>query len=322
MSEKTALITGITSMDGSYLAEHLLEKGYKVYGMMSRRAVPTTRNIDHIIHKINILKGDMTDSTSLDKVVEASQPDEVYNLAAQSFVKDSWDMPEYTFNVNALGTQRLLESVYKINKNARFYQAGSSEQFGLVQEVPQKETTPFYPRSPYGISKVAAYWMAKNFRESYGYHISSAILFNHDSPRRGEQFVTQKIVKTAVEIYKGRSNELRLGNLDAKRDIGHSRDYTYGMWLMLQQDKPDDYVLATGETYSIRNMLDVVFEHLRLNWKNYVVQDPKFFRPTEVDLLVGDASKAKEKLGWKPKYSFTQILYEMVEYELRRYEKC
>lgn len=319
MSEKTALITGITSMDGSYLAEHLLEKGYTVYGIMSRRAVPTTRNIDHIINKLKIIKADMTDAVSLRKAVEESKPDEVYNLAAQSFVKDSWDIPEYTLNVNAVGVQRLLEAVYNTVPHAKFYQAGSSEQFGLIQEIPQRETTPFYPRSPYGVSKLTAHWLCTNYRESYNKFICCGILFNHTSPRRGEQFVEQKIVKTAVEIYLHKSKELRLGNLDAKRDFGHSKDYTYGMWLMLQQEQPDDYVLAMNETHSIREVLDVVFGYLKLDWTKYVIQDPKFLRPSEVDLLLGDSTKAREKLGWTPTYTFESILKEMVDVELSRH---
>lgn len=311
-----ALITGATGQDGSYLSELLLRKGYEVYGMFTQRATPSTRNVDHL-PGLNLLKGDLTDQGSIDAVMKESQPDEVYNLGAQSFVKSSWDIPEYTGNVNALGTLRVLDAIRKYVPHARFYQASTSEMFGQVQEVPQKETTMFYPRSPYGVAKLYAHWMTVNYRESYGMHASCGILFNHESPRRGEHFVTRKIALAAARISKKEQSELVLGNLDPKRDIGHASDYVKAMWLMLQQDDPDDYVIATGETHSIEEMVQVCFEYVDLDWKDYVRQDEEFMRPAEVNLLVGDPSKAKEKLSWQPEYTWKDILHEMIDEEMK-----
>lgn len=310
-----ALITGVTGQDGSYLAELLIHKGYTVYGLLSQRATPTTRNIDHI-SGLNLIKGDLTDQGSIDFVVKESQPDEVYNLAAQSFVKASWDLPEYTGNVNALGTLRVLDAIRKHCPHARFYQASTSEMFGKVQAVPQTEETKFYPRSPYGVAKLYAHWMTINYRESYNMHASCGILFNHESPRRGEHFVTRKIAIAAARISMGQEKELILGNLDPKRDIGHAKDYVEAMWLMLQQDEPDDYVIASGETHSIEEMVEECFSYCNLDWKKYVKQSPEFMRPAEVSLLVGDPTKAKTKLGWTPRYNWKDILHEMIDQEL------
>lgn len=312
---KKALITGITGQDGSYLAEFLLQKEYQVYGLLSRRVNQYLSNILSIIDhpNLSLIKGDMTDKSSLEQAVRISQPDEVYNLAAMSFVQDSWNMPDYTFNVNALGVQRLLDSVYNIVPNTKFYQASSSEQFGKVTETPQKETTPFYPRSPYGVSKCSAHWIATNYRESYNKFISCGILFNHTSPRRGYEFVEQKIVQTAVQISLGMKSELRLGNIYSCRDIGYSPDYIEAMWLMLQQDKPDDFVIATGQSFSIKQILEIVFGYLNLDWKRYLVEDENLKRPAEVDLLLGDSTKARAILGWQPKLSLEDILKTMIQ---------
>lgn len=314
---KKALITGVTGQDGSYLAELLLEKGYEVHGIIRRSSSFNTGRIDHIFEQLQLHYGDLTDSTSLGGVVSKTQFDEIYNLGAQSHVRVSFDVPEYTADVDAVGTLRLLESIRTHCPAARFYQASSSELFGKVLETPQKETTPFWPRSPYGCAKAYAYYITKNYRESYGMHASNGILFNHESERRGETFVTRKITKAAARIATGQQSELLLGNLDAKRDWGHAKDYVEAMWLMLQQRDPDDYIIATGETHTIRELLDVAFSHLHLDWKNYVGIDPKYFRPAEVEILQGDASKAKRNLGWTPKIGFEELIVGMVNHDLR-----
>ena len=314
---KKALITGVTGQDGSYLAELLLEKGYEVHGIIRRSSSLNTQRIDHIFEQLQLHYGDLTDSTSLGGVVSKTQFDEIYNLGAQSHVRVSFDVPEYTADVDAVGTLRLLESIRTHCPAARFYQASSSELFGKVLETPQKETTPFWPRSPYGCAKAYAYYITKNYRESYGMHASNGILFNHESERRGETFVTRKITKAAARISTGQQSELLLGNLDAKRDWGHAKDYVEAMWLMLQQRDPDDYIIATGETHTIRELLDVAFSYLHLDWKNYVGIDPKYFRPAEVEILQGDASKAKRNLGWTPKIGFEELIVGMVNHDLR-----
>ena len=314
---KKALITGVTGQDGSYLAELLLEKGYEVHGIIRRSSSFNTGRIDHIFEQLQLHYGDLTDSTSLGGVVSKTQFDEIYNLGAQSHVRVSFDVPEYTADVDAVGTLRLLESIRTHCPAARFYQASSSELFGKVLETPQKETTPFWPRSPYGCAKAYAYYITKNYRESYGMHASNGILFNHESERRGETFVTRKITKAAARIATGQQGELLLGNLDAKRDWGHAKDYVEAMWLMLQQRDPDDYIIATGETHTIRELLDVAFSYLHLDWKNYVGIDPKYFRPAEVEILQGDASKAKRNLGWTPKIGFEEMIVGMVNHDLR-----
>ena len=314
---KKALISGITGQDGSYLAELLLEKGYEVHGIIRRSSSFNTGRIDHIFEQLQLHYGDLTDSTSLGGVVSKTQFDEIYNLGAQSHVRVSFDVPEYTADVDAVGTLRLLESIRTHCPAARFYQASSSELFGKVLETPQKETTPFWPRSPYGCAKAYAYYITKNYRESYGMHASNGILFNHESERRGETFVTRKITKAAARIATGQQGELLLGNLDAKRDWGHAKDYVEAMWLMLQQRDPDDYIIATGETHTIRELLDVAFSYLHLDWKNYVGIDPKYFRPAEVEILQGDASKAKRNLGWTPKIGFEELIVGMVNHDLR-----
>lgn len=312
---KIALITGITGQDGSYLSELLLQKGYEVHGIIRRSSSFNTERIDHIFDYLNLHYGDLTDSNSLHTIIRKVQPDEIYNLGAQSHVRTSFDIPDYTANADALGALRVFEAArdYEIPK---IYQASSSELFGKVVETPQRETTPFYPRSPYGVSKQFAYWMAVNYRESYGMYISNGILFNHESPRRGETFVSRKITKAACRIKAGLQSELILGNLDAKRDWGYAKEYVECMWLMLQQDYPDDFVIATGETHSVRDFLDEAFGYLDLDWEDYVRIDPKYFRPAEVDILLGDATKAKEKLGWKPKISFRELVRIMVDSDL------
>jgi len=314
---KTALITGITGQDGSYLAELLLSKGYSVCGLVSQRAVPTTKNILHILNDIQIISGDLTDQASIDNAIKNTKPDEVYNLAAQSFVQSSWELPEYTSNVNGLGVLRILEGVRKHKPEAKVYQASTSELFGKVQEIPQTEKTAFYPRSPYGIAKLFGYWSVVNYRESYGLYGCNGILFNHESPRRAEHFVTQKIAKSVVSIKKGLTKKLSLGNLEAKRDIGHAKDYVLAMWLMLQQDKPEDFVIATGETHSVKEMVEFCFNYVELNWEDHVVFDEKFVRKAEVDILIGNSEKARNVLGWNPVYKFEDILKEMVDYQLR-----
>ena len=290
---KRALITGITGQDGSYLAELLLAKGYEVHGLIRRSSSFNTQRIDHIFDRLKLHHGDLSDSGNLTTLLLHISPHEVYNLAAQSHVRVSFDVPEYTGQVTGIGCVRLLEAIRQLGLHPRFYQASSSEQYGKVQAVPQSETTPFYPRSPYAVAKQFAHWSVVNYRESYGMHASCGILFNHESPRRGETFVTRKIAKAAARIKLGKQNKLSLGNLGAKRDWGHAKEYVEAMWLMLQQDEPDDYVIATGETYSVREFLNVAFEHLNLDWRDFVEIDAKYYRPAEVDLLVGDSSKAK-----------------------------
>jgi GDPmannose 4,6-dehydratase len=321
---KKALITGITGQDGSYLTELLLGKGYDVYGVIRRASTFNTERIDHIYQdphesgrRMRLLYGDLNDASSLNKILRDVQPDEIYNLGAQSHVRVSFDIPEYTAEVGALGTLRLLEAIRETGlRGTRFYQASSSELFGKVQEVPQRETTPFYPRSPYGVAKLYAYWITVNYRESYGLFACNGILFNHESERRGETFVTRKITRAAAAIKLGLQNKLYLGNLDAKRDWGHAKDFVDAMWLMLQQDEPDDYVIATGETHSVSEFLDEAFGHLDLDWKQFVEIDHRYFRPAEVDLLIGDASKARRKLGWEPKTTFKELVRTMVDADL------
>jgi len=333
MRLKKSLITGITGQDGSYLAELLLEKGYEVHGIVRRSSLINTHRIDHIYERIHLHYGDLTDSTNIVKVIQKVKPEEIYNLGAQSHVKVSFEMPEYTGQTDALGTLRILEAVRLLGMedDVRIYQASTSELYGLVQEVPQKETTPFYPRSPYGVAKLYGYWIVKNYREAYGMHASSGILFNHESPRRGETFVTRKITRGFSMISSGLQSKLYLGNLNAMRDWGHAKDYVEAMWLMLQQDEPEDYVIATGEQHSVREFVEKTAPYFGMNiaWEgeglneigidtytnNVVVKvDPKYFRPAEVETLLGDATKAKEKLGWEPKISFDQLIEDMVLY--------
>lgn len=313
---KKALITGITGQDGSYLAELLLSKGYEVYGMVRRASVERFDRIEHVKENLNLVQGDLTDQSSLDEAVKSIQPDEVYNLAAQSFVPTSWNQPTLTGEVTGIGTTRLLEAVRKHKPDARFYQASSSEMFGKVREIPQGELTPFHPRSPYGVAKVYAHFITVNYRESYNIFACSGILFNHESPRRGLEFVTRKITYEVAKIKLGISNELRLGNLDAKRDWGYAGDYVEAMWLMLQQPEPDDYVIATGEAHSVQEFAEIAFGCAGLDWKKHVVIDPKFIRPAEVDFLIGDPKKAKEKLGWRPKVNFPELVRMMVEEDI------
>jgi len=315
---KRALITGVTGQDGSYLAELLLDKGYKVFGLRRRTSTPNFENVEHIMDEIEWVSGDLSDLSSLIQAVKLSDPDEVYNLAAQSFVTSSWDQPLFTGNATALGVTNMLEAVRIVKPEARFYQASSSEMFGKVMETPQKETTPFYPRSPYGVAKVYGHWITVNYRESFGMFACSGILFNHESPRRGLEFVTRKVTNATAKIKLGLQSELRMGNLDALRDWGFAGDYVKAMWLMLQQEEPDDYVIATGEMHTVRELLEVSFSYVGLDYQDYVVVDPKFFRPAEVDLLLGDCSKAKEKLGWKREVDFKGLIHMMVEEDLRR----
>ena len=312
---KRALLTGITGQTGSYLAELLLEKGYEVHGVIRRSSSFNTQRIDHVFDKLSLHYGDLADASSLSKIVSSVQPDEVYNLGAQSHVRTSFDIPDYTCDVDGMGTLRLLEAVRIFAPEARFYQASSSELYGKVVESPQTEETPFYPRSPYGIAKQFAYWTTVNYREAYGMFAANGILFNHESPRRGETFVTRKIAKAAVRIAAGKQDKLFLGNLDAKRDWGFAKEYATAMWLMLQQDKPDDFVIATGETHSVREFCQMAFSCVGLDWSKYVEVDEKYFRPTEVDLLLGDASKAKRVLGWEPKVKFHELVHIMVNAE-------
>jgi GDPmannose 4,6-dehydratase len=320
---RKALITGITGQDGSYLAELLLEKGYEVHGIIRRASTFNTGRIDHLYKdphingvRLFLHYGDIADSTNLIKLLYRIQPDEVYHLAAQSHVRVSFDIPEYTGDVTALSTVRILEAIRETGMKSRFYQASSSEMFGKVQEVPQRETTPFYPRSPYGVAKLYAHWMTINYREAYGLFASSGILFNHESPRRGETFVTRKITRAVARIKAGLQKKLYLGNLDAKRDWGYAKEYVEAMWLMLQQDVPDDYVIATGETHSVREFLEEAFSYVGLDWRAYVELDPKYLRPTEVDLLVGDAGKAKRVLNWAPKVTFKELVHLMVDADM------
>lgn len=318
MSQKTALITGITGQDGSYLADFLLEKGYRVIGMVRRSS---TVNFDRIAHiqdheSLEIVQGDLLDQMSLIDILREYRPVEVFNLAAQSFVPTSWRQPVLTGEFTALGVTRMLDAIRIVNPEIRFYQASSSEMFGKVREVPQTENTPFYPRSPYGVAKVYGHWITVNYRESYNLFACSGILFNHESPRRGLEFVTHKVTYGAARIKLGLANELRLGNLEAQRDWGYAGDYVRAMWLMLQQDEPDDYVIATGKTHSVRRLCEVAFDCVGLNWQDYVVVDEKFYRPAEVDLLVGDSTKGRIKLGWEPTVSFEDLVAMMVEADL------
>jgi GDPmannose 4,6-dehydratase len=316
MAAKRALVTGITGQDGSYLAELLLEKGYEVIGMVRRSSTIHFERIHHIQEQIELASGDLLDQASLIDILERYRPAEVYNLAAQSFVQTSWSQPVFTGEVTALGVTRLLDAIRLVDPGIRFYQASTSEMFGKVRAVPQSEETPFYPRSPYGVAKVYGHWITVNYRESYDLYATSGICFNHESPRRGHEFVTRKIARGAARIKRGLQKELRLGNLDAQRDWGYAPDYVYGMWLMLQQDTPDDYVLATGRTHTVQRFVELAFEAVGLDYQDYVVQDPRFMRPAEVDLLVGDPSKAKQKLGWQASTPFEELVRLMVEAEM------
>jgi GDPmannose 4,6-dehydratase len=316
MSKKRALITGITGQDGSHLAEFLLSQGYEVLGMVRRSSTINFDRIRHIQGEVTIVQGDLLDQMSLIDILQEYQPEEVYNLAAQSFVPTSWKQPVLTGEFTALGVTRMLDAVRIVNPEIRFYQASSSEMFGKVREVPQNESTPFYPRSPYGVAKVYGHWITINYRESYNLFACSGILFNHEGPRRGLEFVTHKVTYGASRIKLGLDNELRLGNLEARRDWGYAGDYVQAMWLMLQQDEPDDYVIATGETHSVQELCEVAFDYLDLDWRDHVVSDPQFYRPAEVDLLVGDASKAHAKLGWEPTVSFEKLVQLMVDADL------
>lgn len=315
----TALITGVTGQDGSYLAEYLLDKGYEVVGIVRRSSTTPYERIGHLVDRIQLCSADLLDQTSLTDVVHDTQPDEVYNLAAQSFVQTSWPQPVLTGEFTALGVTRMLEAVKKAAPRARFYQASSSEMFGKVQEVPQRESTSFYPRSPYGVAKVYGHWITLNYRESFGLYAVSGILFNHESPRRGLEFVTRKVTDGAARIKLGLARELRLGNLDARRDWGFAGDYVDAMWRMLQPDDPDDYVIATGETWSVRQLCELAFEAVGLDYRDHVTHDARFDRPAEVDLLVGDASKARQRLGWEPTVRFRELVSMMVAADLARH---
>lgn len=322
---KKAFITGISGQDGSYLAELLLEKGYEVHGMIRRSSTFNRERIDPLFFtdggkykgRIFLHYGDLSDGSALNRILRTVKPDEIYHLGAQSHVRVSFDVPEYTADITGVGTIRILDAILETGINTKFYQASSSEMYGKVMEVPQKETTPFYPRSPYGCAKVYAYWITVNYREAYGMHASNGILFNHESPRRGESFVTRKITKTLARIMAGKTKELALGNLDAKRDWGYAKDYVEAMWMMLQVPTADDYVIATNETHSIKEFLDLSFGMVGRDWNDYVRIDPKYYRPTEVDLLIGDPTKAREKLGWKPKTSFNELVKLMVYEDLK-----
>jgi GDPmannose 4,6-dehydratase len=325
---RRALITGITGQDGSFLAELLLEKGYEVFGIIRRSSSFNTGRIDHLYrdpheskNRLHLLFGDLGDASAVARILREVEPHEIYNLGAQSHVRVSFDIPEYTGDIVALGTLRLLEGIRDTGIPTRFYQASSSELYGLVQEVPQTETTPFYPRSPYAVAKMYAHWMTVNYRESYGLHASCGILFNHESERRGETFVTRKVTRAAAAISLGIQDKLFLGNLDAERDWGYAKDYVRAMWMMLQQPEPDDYVIATGEKHSIRDLLDEAFGQLDLDWTKYVEIDPRYFRPAEVDELLGDAAKARNKLGWIPKVSFQELIKIMVHHDLTELQK-
>lgn len=320
---KKALITGITGQDGSYLAELLLSKGYEVHGIIRRASTFNTERIDHLYQdphvngvKLFLHYGDIADSTNLIKLLYRVQPEEIYHLAAQSHVRVSFDIPEYTGDVTGIAAVRLLEAIRETGLKAKFYQASSSELFGKVQEIPQKETTPFYPRSPYGVAKAYAYWITVNYRESYGIYACNGILFNHESPRRGETFVTRKVTRAVGRICHGLEDRLYMGNLESKRDWGYAKEYVEAMWMMLQQDEPDDYVIATGEMHSVRDLIIEAFSYAGLDWQKYVDIDPRYYRPAEVDLLLGDASKAKSKLGWQPKTSFKELIHLMVDADM------
>lgn len=321
---KKAFVTGITGQDGSYLSELLLEKGYEVHGLIRRSSSFNTDRIEHLYRdphykdtRLFLHYGDLSDSSGLNRVLRKVKPDEIYHLGAQSHVRVSFDVPEYTADVTGVGTVRLLDAILDTGIQTRFYQASSSEMYGKVMEVPQSETTPFYPRSPYGCAKVYGYWITVNYREAYNMHASNGILFNHESPRRGETFVTRKITRAIAAILAGTQNELFLGNIDAKRDWGYAKDYVEAMWLMLQAPEGDDYVVATGETHSVREFLDIAFNLVNRDWNDYVKIDPRYYRPTEVDLLIGDPIKAKTKLGWKPKCSFPELVRLMVQEDIR-----
>ncbi len=318
---RRALITGITGQDGSYLAEFLLDKGYEVHGMVRRSSLEKFERIDHILDKVTLHQADLLDQLSIIRMVENVKPHEVYNLAAMSFVPTSWDQPVLTGEFTAIGVTRMLEAIRQMDKNIRFYQASSSEMFGKVREVPQTENTPFHPRSPYGVAKIYGYWITVNFRESYDLFACNGILFNHESPRRGLEFVTRKVTHGAAKIKLGLTNELRLGNLDSKRDWGFAGDYVKAMWLMLQQDKPDDFVVSSGATHSVRELVEIAFGHLGLDWKDHVVQAPEFYRPAEVDLLLGSPEKAKKMLGWKPEVKFEEMIRIMVQTDLELLKK-
>jgi GDPmannose 4,6-dehydratase len=313
-----ALITGVTGQDGSYLAELLLSKGYEVVGVVRRTSHHSYERIEHLLDRIEVVAADLLDQHSLTVVLQDTQPDEVYNLAAQSYVPTSWSQPVLTGEFTALGVTRILEAVRLVHPTARFYQASSSEMFGRVTETPQRETTAFYPRSPYGVAKVYGHWITVNYRESYNLYAVSGILFNHESPRRGIEFVTRKVTDAAARIKLGRSRELRLGNLDARRDWGYAGDYVDAMWRMLQQPTPEDYVIGTGQAHSVRELVEAAFGHVGLNWQDYVVTDPRYMRPAEVDLLMADPSKARKQLGWTPKVGFRELVAMMVDADLER----
>lgn len=314
----TALITGVTGQDGSYLAEFLLEQGYRVIGMVRHTSYPRLERIAHLLDRMELVEADLLDLSSLIRVMERYKPDEVYNLAAQSFVGVSWDQPIWTAEVNAMGVLRLLEAIRIAHPKAKFYQASTSEMFGAVKEVPQNENTPFYPRSPYAVAKVFAHWITVNYRESFGLFAVSGILFNHESPRRGIQFVTRKVTYHVAKIKLGLAREVRLGNLEAKRDWGYTGDYVRAMWMMLQQDEPEDFVVGTGEAHSVRELCEVAFSYVGLDYREFVVQDPRYFRPVDVDLLLADATKARTKLGWKPTVTFEELIHMMVDADLER----
>ncbi len=321
MSKRTALITGITGQDGSYLAEFLLEKGYHVVGMVRRSSVENFERIEHIRDQIELRQGDLLDQLSLITLIDDVKPSEIYNLAAQSFVPTSWEQPTLTGEFTALGVTKVLEAIRLVNPKIRFYQASSSEMYGRVREVPQSEDTPFYPRSPYGVAKCYGHYITVNYRESYDLFAVSGILFNHESPRRGLEFVTKKVSDGVAKIKLGLANELRMGNLDAQRDWGFAGDYVKAMWMMLQQDTPDDYVIATGKTYSVKQLLETAFGAAGLDWEKHVIIDPKFIRPAEVELLIGDPTKAKEKLGWVPEVDFEGLIKMMVDSDIKRLSK-
>ena len=318
----TALITGVTGQDGSYLAEHLLSKGYRVVGIVRRSSTTPYERIAHLVDRVELISADLLDQHSLVEAIAACAPDEIYNLAAQSFVQTSWMQPVLTGEFTALGVTRMLEAMRRVAPTARYYQASSSEQFGKVLETPQRETTPFYPRSPYGVAKVYGHWITVNYRESYGLYAVCGILFNHESPRRGLEFVTRKVTDAAARISLGLQRELRLGNLEARRDWGFAGDYVDAMWRMLQQASPDDYVVGTGETHSVRQLCEVAFAHVGLDWQKHVVQDERFFRPAEVDVLVADPTKARARLGWVPAVTFRQLVEMMVDADLARHRSA
>lgn len=321
MTKKRALITGITGMDGSHLADLLLSKGYDVFGLERRTSTKNTTNIEHILDDINIVPGDLTDQNSILRAIKESEPHEIYNIGAQSFVAESWNTPESTSNTTGLGVLRMLEAIRESGRDIRFYQASSSEMFGKMGTEPANENTPFYPRSPYGVAKLYGHWITKNYRESYDMFNCSGILFNHESERRGHEFVTRKITDGVAKIHLGLADKLYLGNLDAKRDWGYAPDYVEAMWLMLQQDNPDDYVIATNKVYSVRDFLNLAFAEVGLDWSKYVVQDPKLFRPAEVDFLLGDSTKAKKQLNWEPKTNITDMVHTMVHNDIKLLER-